>query len=215
MKKSDSIKSIAAAIGAVQQAVDVLGKDESATVKSQRTNTSYTYTYVGLPTVWKVVKAAMKENNLAVVQGCEESEKHTLITTLIAHDSGEWIEFSSPIPLKDLSPQAVGSAITYGRRYGLMSALGLVADDDDDACKAQEELRKKGVEQALDEKIGPVPDQSDPEVRISDPLIDDKKRKKCPVCRVLAIEDANGEWYCMKKHWKSTKSKIIPIEEGQ
>jgi len=212
MKHSESIKDVAAAIGAVQQSVDVLGKDEKATVKSQRTGTSYTYTYVGLPTVWKVVKAAMKTNGLAVIQGCEEGERSTLITTLIAHKSGEWVEFSSPMPLKDLSPQAVGAATTYGRRYGLMSALGLVADDDDDACKAQEELRKRDVEEKIDDVVGPVPDQSIPEVRISPPLIDDKKRECCPVCRNLAKKDKNGVLYCMDKkergHWKNINEKV-------
>jgi hypothetical protein len=48
-------------------------------------------------------------------------------------DSGECVvsisEFPLPMPM---TPQAMGSAITYARRYSLVAFLGLVADEDDD-----------------------------------------------------------------------------------
>jgi hypothetical protein len=52
------------------------------------------------------------------------------ITTRLAH-AGQWIESDLTLPVPKKTAQAFGSAITYGRRYGLMAALGIPADDDD------------------------------------------------------------------------------------
>lgn len=60
------------------------------------------------------------------------------LRTLLMHVSGESIESDLPIPLKfdqgrGNSMQQLGSALTYARRYGLLSIYGLAGDDDDDA----------------------------------------------------------------------------------
>jgi hypothetical protein len=60
------------------------------------------------------------------------------LTTIILHaDSGEWMESSYVMPVaKQNDPQAMGSAMTYARRYALGSILNLNIDDDDDGEKA-------------------------------------------------------------------------------
>lgn len=136
MKHSEDIKDIAVAIGKVQQALPVIDKDETANVKT-KTGADYSYQYISLPLVWTTVKEELAKNKLTLVQGCELVDGKTTITTLIAHETGQWVEFSCPMPIPDAGPQAVGSAITYGRRYGLMSALGIFAADDDDGAAAQ------------------------------------------------------------------------------
>jgi hypothetical protein len=55
---------------------------------------------------------------------------------VLSHESGEWIQSSLSLPLAKHDPQGVGSAITYGRRYGLSAIVGIVADVDDDANAA-------------------------------------------------------------------------------
>ena len=47
------------------------------------------------------------------------------------HSSGQWIAGVTPIRPKDDSPQAMGSAITYARRYALSAIVGLAQVDDD------------------------------------------------------------------------------------
>jgi hypothetical protein len=59
-----------------------------------------------------------------------------ILETVLLHLSGEWISGEMFLPLAKGDPQGVGSAITYGRRYGLMAILGMVADDDDDGNAA-------------------------------------------------------------------------------
>lgn len=60
------------------------------------------------------------------------------IRTTLMHVSGESIESDLPIPVKfdggrGNAMQQLGSALTYARRYGLLSIYGLAGDEDDDA----------------------------------------------------------------------------------
>lgn len=62
----------------------------------------------------------------------------------LMHTSGQWIKGHYPIP-EGLTSQQLGSAITYAKRYQLAAALGISADDDDDANAAD----VKGAEPLL------------------------------------------------------------------
>ena len=71
-----------------------------------------------------------------------------LVTKLVHAESGEWQESLIVMPLdKAANPQAYGSALTYARRYGLSSMVGLVAEDDDTnmACKGSTDLQKPRI----------------------------------------------------------------------
>ena len=54
-----------------------------------------------------------------------------LVTKLVHAESGEWHESLLVMPLPKADPQGYGSALTYARRYGLSSMIGLVTEDDD------------------------------------------------------------------------------------
>jgi hypothetical protein len=60
----------------------------------------------------------------------------SLTTSLMDSESDAKIEASSPLILAKSDPQAVGSSITYYKRYAILSMFCLVADEDDDAEKA-------------------------------------------------------------------------------
>jgi len=60
------------------------------------------------------------------------------VCTTLMHESGESIVSRLPIPVKfeggrGNMMQQLGSALTYARRYGLLSIYGLAGDEDDDA----------------------------------------------------------------------------------
>jgi hypothetical protein len=55
------------------------------------------------------------------------------LTTLILHESGQYIYGEAEMVLEKMTPQAVGSATTYERRYGALGATGTSGDVDDDA----------------------------------------------------------------------------------
>lgn len=125
--RSDSIGELAAALSLAQGEIVGAIKDS--------TNPFFNSTYADLASVWDAVRGPLTRNGLAVIQTTEIGEQVELVTTL-AHKSGEWVRGSCPIFAKALDPQSVGSAITYARRYGLASIVG-VAQIDDDGNAAQ------------------------------------------------------------------------------
>jgi hypothetical protein len=69
-----------------------------------------------------------------------DSPQLGLVTKLVHAESGEWQESLLVMPLPKADPQGYGSALTYARRYGLSSMVGLVTEDDDAnlACRSTE-----------------------------------------------------------------------------
>jgi hypothetical protein len=53
------------------------------------------------------------------------------VETRVLHTSGEWLAGLVTLPVEKSTAQGTGSAISYGRRYGLSALLGLTAEDDD------------------------------------------------------------------------------------
>lgn len=59
------------------------------------------------------------------------------LMTRVLHESGEWMESAMEMmPKEQNNPQAVGSCITYMRRYAIQSFLGIAAEEDDDGNAA-------------------------------------------------------------------------------
>lgn len=56
-----------------------------------------------------------------------------LVTKLVHGESGQWQSSLMVMPLPKNDPQGYGSALTYARRYGLATLVGLVSEPDDDA----------------------------------------------------------------------------------
>lgn len=95
--------------------------------------------YATLASIMSASREALSKNNLAVVQGTSVEADRVIISTMLVHSSGEWIKDQLSMNIVKDSPQAVGSAITYGRRYSLASMVGIVADQDDDGETAERE----------------------------------------------------------------------------
>lgn len=68
---------------------------------------------------------------IAFLQPTRAEGPHVTVTTLLLHSSGEWISADLTLTAGQNTPQAVGSAITYGRRYGLAAMVGIAPEDDD------------------------------------------------------------------------------------
>ena len=125
MKTSESIKEIAVALHKFHGLMGKVGKDA--------VNPHFKNKYASLSNIIEATTPHLNAVGLSVVQlPCESG-----LETMILHTSGEYISSVSSTPCKDVSnPQALGSAITYARRYALGAALSLNIDEDDDAQKA-------------------------------------------------------------------------------
>jgi hypothetical protein len=88
--------------------------------------------YADLNSVKAACEPALSEQGIGVFQPTIQKEGKNYVHTLLLHESGEWFASDTEIVCsKQNDPQALGSAITYARRYGLQSLVGLGAEDDD------------------------------------------------------------------------------------
>lgn len=103
--------------------------------KKDANNPFFKSKYVPLENVTEVIDKVAPEYGLAYAQeALTNADKGMVgVTTLLTHESGEWIEFE-PLFLKadKQTAQGYGSAITYARRYALSSAFGIASETDDD-----------------------------------------------------------------------------------
>ncbi len=125
MNKSESIKEIAMAMAKFQ--AEIKNPTNSAN------NPFFKSKYAPLNEILNDVRPLLSKYGLSVLQMPSGDDQEVHITTLLMHESGEWIE-SCPLKMKPAKndPQGIGSAITYGRRYALAAILGISSEDDDD-----------------------------------------------------------------------------------
>lgn len=143
MLKSEQVNELAAALAKAQ------GQLEGA--KKSSNNPFFKSKYADLAECWNTCREALTANEISVIQMPEEiNENGRLnITTMLAHSSGQYISSTLTMTVTKLDPQAIGSAITYGRRYALAAMVGL-AQEDDDGEKAMERSKdKKSVESPI------------------------------------------------------------------
>lgn len=121
---SKSMTKLLPALFAFQGLVDPIKKGE--------TNEHLHSTYADLVTVWAAIRAPLTECSLLVLQEPHPNQRGAMVTTTVIHvESGEWRRSTLFIPARKADAQAFGSALTYCRRYGLMTVLGLLTTDDD------------------------------------------------------------------------------------
>jgi hypothetical protein len=88
------------------------------------------YRYADLSSTLESLKPALKLVKLVLIQTLDGQ---TLVTKLIDSESSEIIESRFPMEFNGLNWHGIGSALSYARRYSILSILGLAPDDDDDA----------------------------------------------------------------------------------
>lgn len=127
--QSDKIDQLMLAIKNIQQKADPIKKNATGQVGSRQ------YKYNNLNDTWETIKVLVDDNDLVVYQSPFYSNSGgTMFKTTLYHTaSGQFITEVMPMILTKQDPQGIGAAITYYRRYMLISMLGLIPDDDNDA----------------------------------------------------------------------------------
>lgn len=123
MKQSESILTLAKSLPKAQAAI--------ATAKKDVNNTFFNTKYADLASIIDACKPGLNANGFTFLQPVTSSERGVVIETILLHESGEWISECLEVPVSKQDAQGVGSAITYGRRYGLQALIGVPAEDDD------------------------------------------------------------------------------------
>lgn len=116
--------------------------------KKDRQNTHLKNKYATLDSMMEAVTPALTDKGIMIMQSMLDSSTETtfhLETMLIHAESGQFVRFFMSMPIAKRDPQGVGSAMTYARRYGLASALGISQADDDAqlAVKSAQDWKKE------------------------------------------------------------------------
>lgn len=130
MSESDNLPDITRSTGKLAEALaKAQGMMENA--REDAENPHFRSRYASLASVWDACRKALTSNGLAVAQILSTDGAKLTVKTALLHTSGERLEGSFTVVAKDSSPQSIGSAATYARRYSLAAMVGVAPSDDD------------------------------------------------------------------------------------
>src|SRR5262249_35277883 len=119
---------IAAALAKAQLKFVNPAKDRTADIKSDKGR--YQYKYSTLADGLDDIRAPLAEQEIAVVQTMSMAGEVLVLKTRLIHSSGESLETEWPVgAYAKLTPQQMGSALTYARRYSLFPLVGIAGAD--------------------------------------------------------------------------------------
>lgn len=111
------------------QEAEIRAKDDYSVVL-------YTFKYADLAACLEVIRKPLSDNGLALIQIPSLSEGNAVhMKTVIGHSSGQYITCDMMMYSEKGTPQAIGTCMSYLRRYSLCAMIG-VAQFDDDAVSA-------------------------------------------------------------------------------
>ena len=140
------IKQIAAALVKAQ-------KEFGPALKSSL-NPHFKNRYADLSACVEAVVDALNNNGIMLMQPCHEVENGVTVETLFIHESGETLSAGKlHVPASKQDPQGYGSALTYARRYSLMSACGIAPEDDDGQAASQPQRQQASKQPAQTAKL--------------------------------------------------------------
>lgn len=123
---------MSATIGELTKAL-AAAQAEFEPAKKEAVNPHFKSRYADLAACWDAVRAPLARHGLAVSQLPSLDGDVVRLTTMLMHTSGEFIGSDAGVRLAKHDSPAVGSALTYLRRYALSAIVGLSTEDDDGA----------------------------------------------------------------------------------
>ena len=136
---------LAKALASFQADIPHVGKDATADAGS------YSYSYAPLDVITQVAMPLLAKHGLSFTCAPSMTELGFVLAYSLLHDGGERVDgfYPLPDPAKS-SPQQIGSAISYGRRYCLTAVTGIApGGEDDDGQKAADARSQRPAQERL------------------------------------------------------------------
>jgi hypothetical protein len=128
---------LAAALSKFQGEMTAVAKTKTANIRSDKGN--YSYQYADLGDVVAAAYPILSKHGLAfMAKPMLNAEGHLVLAYKLLHESGDAEGGEYPLPPNG-TPQQMGSAITYARRYTFCAVTGVVSEEDDDGKAAPQE----------------------------------------------------------------------------
>lgn len=165
-----------------------------------KVNPAFKSKYADLGSVIDAIKPALIAHDLFFTQRPQPSEGGVTIETWLHHAGGEQMPLGSLfVPANKQDAQGFGSALTYARRYALVTAFGVPVEDDDGnaAAKGSREFAAGGQrEEGAQSAPG------------GNPISDDQWAKIVSLCQATGTQ--GGE---VKKHIGAENLKVLTPEQ--
>ena len=163
--------------GKLEKLATALAKAQSEIVGARKTskNPFFKSDYADLFEVLEATRPILSKHGLSIVQtndGVEiiGSTAFLHVGTMLMHTSGQWIRSFIPLPIESpVNCHKLGSAMTYGRRYGLSAMVGIAQMDDDGNAATEGSKTPKEIAPHHRKPTTPVATQAQPLVSPVDP----------------------------------------------
>src|SRR6266478_2897585 len=137
-RSSETVAALASALAKAQAELINPEKSLTATIRTDRPwERERSFRYAPLSSGLDIVRKTLGQHEIATLQTTviDQTAGMVNLTTTLAHASGEWIASDWPVcPIAETAnPQRMGAALTYARRYALLTLVGIAGEDDLDA----------------------------------------------------------------------------------
>ena len=121
--QSPEIGKLAEALAKAQAEMEPATKDAN--------NPFFKSQYASLASCWQACRGPLTKHGLAVIQTTEPDNGNVTVISILTHSSGQWIKGKLSVKPPKTDSQALGSCLSYLRRYSLSALVGLSTQDDD------------------------------------------------------------------------------------
>lgn len=205
IEHSEQINELAAALAKAQSEIKGAVRESN--------NPFFNSKYADLASVWEACRTALTNQGIAVLQGPSAEGSVLSVTTELVHSSGQWARSRLSTTLKDMTPQTVGSATTYLRRYGLSAMVGVAPLDDDDGNAAQ---GNTGGPQSRAARREAAREQSARDAAENGPYAERERQKAEAKAETAGEAQING-WAKLQQRmttWAPEVAAVIPPDEA-
>ena len=121
----------------IYQAILQFQKNSGAVVMSA-VNPRFKSKYASLTDIQKAIRQPLADAGLVIVH--QLGENQTMTSSLVHAETGQSISSTYNLIVQRDDMQALGSAITYAKRYAVAALLDIITDEDDDGNKAVDSM---------------------------------------------------------------------------
>jgi hypothetical protein len=148
MKHSESITKLAAALSKAQA--------EMPPAPMNSVNPFLKNRFADLGAVITTSRPVLAKHGLSIAQFPVSENGSVGVTSILTHESGEWLEETVVLPLNEergkSAAQVAGSVVTYLRRYSWSSIIGMYADEDTDGNQPHSDMKSESIQREKEEQ---------------------------------------------------------------
>lgn len=152
-ERSLHVHNLCKSLSMAQAEYAIAKKDKKVDVKS----INMKYNYADFTSIVRASRPALSKHGLSICQPSYFADGSVVVTTMMLHDSGQFMASTIRLKVTDADPKKIGSAFTYAKRYGYAGMTGVTCEDEDednDIEVAKAEKADKSEKNTTTEKSG-------------------------------------------------------------